>query len=336
MKLIKPMPFLLSLCFSFSCYIWAEDYRIEQIIAKNIDGRASNFSFVYKNSSNSTVSLDAFLVNAHQLSFSTDKRTFDLGNYEYPTRHYSVVPGVYFINYDFFSSSLMTSHLQKEKKPMVLSWNMRYKRDYYSSQICLAWSTDSPMDIFLKKKQNGIYAEIIKLMDGNNLSFALLVANHTSKKFVLTDLYGDRNQVRLKFPNGRIFTPPLKKDAKNMELNPGENKTFKIELDQLLKENKDFSMKDFEYGLTELVWEIKPDKEQTVAHNFWLVKFNGELPKADEGTGYTLDGPLTLETFRDNKISALSAAKTSPRNRNKKDIESETKETAGNKESSQK
>ena len=195
---------------------------------------------------------------------------------------------------------------------------------------------NSNMDFFHKNQEDCVFAEIIKLMDGNNLSFALLVANHTSKKIVLTDLYGDGNQVKLKFPNGRVFSSPFKKKAKSIELKPGEIKTFKIELDQLLKENKDFSMKDFEYGLTELVWEIKPDKEQTVAHNFWLVKFNGELPKADEGTGYKLDGPLTLETFRDNKISALSAAKTSPRNRNKKDIESETKETAGNKESSQK
>jgi hypothetical protein len=212
---------------------------------------------------------------------------------------------------------------------MVLSWEIHNQNNnpwLYSIRIYLAVLIDSNMDFFHKNQKDGIFAEIIKLMDGNNLSFALLFANHTSKKIVLTDLYGDGNQVKLKFPNGRVFTPPLKKDAKNMELNPGESKTFKIELEQLLKESKDFSMKDFEFGLTELVWELKLDKEQAITRNFWLVKFNGELPNASEGSGYKLDGPLTLETFRDKKISALPAAKSSPRNIRKDNAEAETKE----------
>ena len=334
MKHVNPILFLLILCFTFSCIIWAEDYKIEQIIAKNIEGKESDFSFFYMNNYGSTIRLNAFLVNAHQLSFSTDKRTFDLGYYEDPPCSYSVVPGVHFINYNIFSSLYKTKYLQKEKKPMFLSWNMRYKRDYYSSQICLAWSIDSPMDIFLSKNQDIICAEIIKLMDGNNLSFALLVANHTSKKIVLTDLYGDGNQVKLKFPNGRIFTPLLKKDAKNMDLKPGESKTFKIELDQLLNESKDFSMKDFEFGLTELVWDLKIANEKDITRNFWLVKFNGELPEAHADSGYKLDGPLTLETFRDKKITALPEAKSYLNA--KEDAKSETKETTGNKESSSK
>ena len=107
-------------------------------------------------------------------------------------------------------------------------------------------------------------------------------------------------------------------------MKPGEIKTFKIELDQLLKESKDFSMKDFEFGLTELVWDLKIANEKDITRNFWLVKFNGELPEAHADSGYKLDGPLTLETFRDKKISALPAPHAYFGN---KDIESETKET---------
>ena len=91
-------------------------------------------------------------------------------------------------------------------------------------------------------------------------------------------------------------------------------------------------MKDFEFGLTEFVWELKLDKEQAITRNFWLVKFNGELPEAHADSGYKLDGPLTLETFRDKKISALPAAKSSPRNIRKDNAEAETKETSAQSE----
>ena len=79
---------------------------------------------------------------------------------------------------------------------------------------------------------------------------------------------------------------------------------------------------------------IKLDKEQTILRNFWLVKFNGELPIVIYDTGYKLDGPLTLETFRDKKISALH--NNEALGRDQEDTKSETKETTVNKESSQK
>ena len=314
---------------------------IEQFIAKNIDGKISDFSFFYKNPTNLECDVSVFLTASHPLNLSSEKGKVILGNFVDPTKTYPVPHGIYFINYEVFFLVDQITEWKKQKIPIILSWDMPiiyYKQDIplrFSSHVFLAWDIDSVMDFFHKNQKGCVFAETIKLMDGNNLSFALLVANHTFKKIVFSDLYGNGNQVKLKFPNGRIFTPPLKKDAKNMELNPGESKTFKIELDQLLKESKDFSMKDFEYGLTELVWEIKLDKEQAITRNFWLVKFNGKLPRSLD-SGYKLDGPLTIETFLDKKISALPAAKVPSRNRIKKDTESETKETSENKDSSQK
>ena len=311
----------------------AEDARkIEQFIAKNIDGSNSDFSFICQNSTDSSYYVDEFLTGGNRLNLSTETKIVNLAVAKYPAQVHHLLYKCYFVNYDIFFSAIRTKELQKQKKAIVLSWNIRNLEEEealswdYSRKIYLSWNIDSNMDFFHKNQKDGIFAEIIKLMDGNNLSFALLVANHTSKKIVLTDLYGDGNQVKLKFPNGRVFSSPFKKKAKSIELKPGESKTFKIELDQLLKESKDFSMKDFEFGLTELVWELKLDKEQAITRNFWLVKFNGELPNASEGSGYKLDGPLTLETFRDKKISALPAAKSSPRNIRKDNDEAETKE----------
>ena len=335
MKYSKNFLCVLFFCLSFN-FMFGEGRIIEQRIVKNIDGTNSDFLFFYTNTTDLTFHVQAFHTNNHHLILSTEQNDVDFGVFKFPAKVYAVSRGSYFIDFDIFSWSGVTKKIQEQTPPMVLSWEIHNQDNnpwLYSIRIYLAVLIDSNMDFFHKNQKDGIFAEIIKLMDGNNLSFALLFANHTSKKIVLTDLYGDGNQVKLKFPNGRVFTPPFKKDAKNMELNPGESKTFKIELDQLLKENKDFSMKDFEFGLTELVWEMKLDKEHAITRNFWLVKFNGELPEAHADSGYKLDGPLTLETFRDKKISALPAPQAYFGN---KDVESATKETPGNKESSQK
>ena len=310
----------------------AEDARkIEQFIAKNIDGTISDFSLFYRNTTDSELRIDAFFTGRHYVSLGTEKGVSHSRELTNPRIFYTISSGSFFINYNphhyILQDSKIKNELQNEKNSIVLSWHITHQ-EKDPVPIYLSGAINSNMDFLHKNQKDCVFAEIIKLMDGNNLSFALLVANHTSKKIVLTDLYGDGNQVKLKFPNGRVFSSPFKKKAKSIELKPGEIKTFKIELDQLLKESKDFSMKDFEFGLTELVLELKLDKEQAITRNFWLVKFNGELPNASEGSGYKLDGPLTLETFRDKKISALPAAKSSPRNIRKDNDEAETKETS--------
>ena len=266
----------------------AEDARkIEQFIAKNIDGTMSDFSLFYRNITDSSLEIDAFFIGTHRVAFRTEKRFFNFEEYADPALVYSISPGIYFINYNphhyILQDSIIKNELQNEKNSIVLSWHITHQ-EKDPVPIYLSGAINSNMDFFHKNQKDCVFAEIIKLIDGNNLSFALLVSNHTSQKIVFFDLYGDGNQVKLKFPNGRVFSSPFKKKAKSIELKPGEIKTFKIELDQLLKESKDFSMKDFEFGLTELVWELKLDKEQAITRNFWLVKFNGELPNASEGT----------------------------------------------------
>ena len=88
-----------------------------------------------------------------------------------------------------------------------------------------------------------------------------------------------------------------------------EQSCFTIDLEKLLKESKDFSMDDFNYGLSELIWEIKQPDGQIITRNFYLIKFNGELPD-DKGNGYKLNGDLNdPATFRNKKISVLPPAK---------------------------
>lgn len=310
-----------------------EARKIEQFIAKNVDRGPTDFAYFYRNTADSDYLVTAFLSGRHGLYLSNGKENAHFGVTTDPAAVYTISRGDYFIVSDIFSREKIGSEFIKRNEPLVLIWRIT-NQDIgdnwsYTTMVNLARSSDSNMDLFLKRPEDGICAEIVKLLEGNNLSFAVVVGNGTGKTIALSDLFGSGNQVKLKFPNGRVFTPPLRKDAESTELKPGESKTFKIELEQLLKESKDFSMKDFEFGLTEFVWELKLDKGQAITRNFWLVKFNGELPKASEGSGYKLDGPLTMETFRDKKVSALPAPHAYFGN---KDIESETKETSAQSE----
>ena len=284
-----------------------EARKIEQFIAKNIDGTISDFSLFYRNTTDSELRIDAFSTANHYLSLGTEKGNYIYTAYIDPPRFYAISNDYHFINHNIFEEKEIKNELRTKMNSGVLSWHITHQSKE-PAQIYLSGAINSNMDLFHKNQKDCVFAEIIKLIDGNNLSFALLVSNHTSQKIVFFDLYGDGNQVKLKFPNGRLFSSPFKKNAKSIELKPGESKTFKIELEQLLKESKDFSMKDFEFGLTEFVWELKLDKEKVFTRNFWLVKFNSALPTAYKATGYKLDGPLTMETFRDKKISALPNA----------------------------
>ncbi len=304
-----------------------EARKIEQFIAKNVDRGPTDFAYFYRNTADSDYHVTAFLTGGHALYLSNGKENAHFGVTKDPAVVYTISRGDYFIVSDIFSKEKEGSEFIKRNEPLVLIWNITNQDvgDHwsYTTMVNLARSSDSNMDLFLKRPEDGICAEIVKLLEGNNLSFAVVVGNGTGKTIVLSDLFGGGNRIKLKFPNGRAFMPPPKKDAKDFELKPGESKTFKIELDQLLKESKDFSMKDFEFGLTELVWELKIGDSKTITRNFRLVKFNGELPEAHQNSGYKLDGPLTMETFRDKKISALPAPHAYFGN---KDIESETKE----------
>ena len=219
----------------------AEDARkIEQFIAKNIDGTISDFSLFYRNTTDSELRIDAFFTGRHYVSLGTEKGVSHSRELTNPRMFYTISSGSFFINYNphhyILQDSKIKNELQNEKNSIVLSWHITHQ-EKDPVPIYLSGAINSNMDFFHKNQEDCVFAEIIKLMDGNNLSFALLVANHTSQKIVFFDLYGDGNQVKLKFPNGRLFSSPFKKNAKSIELKPGESKTFKIELEQLLKAN---------------------------------------------------------------------------------------------------
>ena len=117
------------------------------------------------------------------------------------------------------------------------------------------------------------------------------------------------NTIKLKFPSGNVLCVPYENTKEKIKLQPGEQSCFTIDLEKLLKESKAFSMEDFNYGLSELIWEIKQPDGQIITRNFYLIKFNGELPD-DKGNGYKLNGDLNdPATFRDKKISVLPPAK---------------------------
>ena len=267
-------------------------------IIKQVDNQDSSFVFMLYTPKNTSVS--DMMTNAN-MAYLND---MPLGVFSDPGCFHKLSSGMYFWNETINKKDC---GLSQGKELMTLQWSC-----YLSElDILCKYNVFVGRDSFSHVKdcyKNKMAFLLLKNLDGKGLSFSLFVNNGTGESKCYPNFFSPHSNIKLKFPSGRIYTPPFKQNAENIELKPGESKSFQIDLEQLLKESKDFSMKDFEYGLTELVWEIKLDDGKVITRNFWLVKFNGELPN-DNGNGYKLDGPLTLETFRDKKISVLPPAK---------------------------
>ena len=157
---MKHRVFLIAALFAFvlgGVTASAEDARkIEQFIAKNIDGSNSDFSFICQNSTDSSYYVDEFLTGGNRLNLSTETKIVNLAVAKYPAQVHHLLYKCYFVNYDIFFSAIRTKELQKQKKAIVLSWNIRNLEEEealswdYSRKIYLSWNIDSNMDFFHK------------------------------------------------------------------------------------------------------------------------------------------------------------------------------------------
>ena len=66
-----------------------EARKIEQFIAKNIDGTISDFSLFYRNTTDSELRIDAFSTANHYLSLGTEKGNYIYTAYIDPPRFYA-------------------------------------------------------------------------------------------------------------------------------------------------------------------------------------------------------------------------------------------------------
>ena len=93
----------------------------------------------------------------------------------------------------------------------------------------------------------------------------------------------------MKFPDGNEFVYQPKKEFKDIELAAGKSKFVKFDILKLLKESNEFSEEDFNYGIFELIWEIKLNDDKVQKYTFKLLKTEKTLSKAAKtGKGYKM------------------------------------------------
>ena len=108
---MKHRVFLIAALFAFvlgGVTASAEDARkIEQFIAKNIDGTISDFSLFYRNTTDSELRIDAFSTANHYLSLGTEKGNYIYTAYIDPPRFYAISNDYHFINHNIFEEAFL-------------------------------------------------------------------------------------------------------------------------------------------------------------------------------------------------------------------------------------
>jgi len=145
-------------------------------------------------------------------------------------------------------------------------------------------------------KRDALNFKIAKLVGVKNpYAFAFIASNNTAKKVEIPDFYSKNSRLKVKFPNSREFVYTPKKEPENIELAAGKSKFVKFDISKLLKKSDEFSLEDFNYGISELIWEIKLNDDKVQKYTFKLLKTEKPLPKeAQTDKGYTMpiDGKI--------------------------------------------
>ncbi len=139
-------------------------------------------------------------------------------------------------------------------------------------------------------QKDALNFKIAKLLDGKCLSFAFIASNNTSTAATLPGFHSSSNRLKVKFPDGKTFVYQPSATAKDLTLSPGKSEFVKFDLEDLLSQTKEFSMDNFNYGISELIWEIELPDKTVVTRQFKLLKTKNPLPpEAKTGKGYIMD-----------------------------------------------
>ncbi|UDQ98892.1 hypothetical protein AAEX28_02100 [Lentisphaerota bacterium WC36G] len=270
--------------------------EINLSIIKNISKNDLDFFFILKNKRHKSIFINNFNMNGNGLTM------------HFMTKH--KYPFIFYVDPANFmklenNKKLMWSYNLKNGMFYSFKWYSNfaslqwgvgeYKSKFRSTIHTYIWKVDGKKAItynFASKfdKKDALNFKIAKLIGVKNpYAFAFIASNNTSKKAEIPDFYSEKSRLKVKFPNGDEFVYKPKKEFKNIELAVGKSKFVKFDILKLLKESNEFSKEDFNYGISELIWEIKLDKNKVQKYTFKLLKTEKPLPKAAKtGKGYQL------------------------------------------------
>lgn len=145
-------------------------------------------------------------------------------------------------------------------------------------------------------QKDSLNFKIAKLIDGKCLSFAFIVSNDTKDTVTLPGFYSIGNSLKIKFPDGKIFVyKPNSALLAPLTLPPGKSEYIKFDLQEMLTKSDGFSMENFNYGMSELSWEVELPDKTIITKQFKLLKTKNPLPPETKGSGYVIDINTPIE-----------------------------------------
>ncbi|MDD2479111.1 MAG: hypothetical protein PHS31_04395 [Victivallaceae bacterium] len=269
--------------------------NIESFVLNNISTKDGDFLFVFKNDSNKNYITSEFCINLNMIYFCKDNEFIPMGIFEKPNIDLNLKKKTQYL----WKLSINENKIFKDSAFNVILWSLSFNNNNETSLTYL-WKIDDKNQSrgFSSRfdERNSLNFKIAKLIGVNSpYSFAFIASNNTSRDVELPGFYSESCCLKVKFPDGKEFIYQLAEAPKNIKLAPGESQFVKFDITELLKNSKKFTLDNFNYGVSELIWEVKLLDGTIEKRTFKLLKTEKPLPemtKTGQGWQIPIDQPI--------------------------------------------
>ncbi len=260
---------------------------VQARIAKLLDGKDDSFAFVFVNHRqkvcNIKYSIPHVVGNGSIVALDCQKKD-------------SPIPAM---NRFIFVTNItaLASFVKGWRNPFArIFWTLDYsgRKRTFVSPVCHIWNPnigEAPVRFKVKFHAIGKFEfRVAKLIDGKDATFALVAINDSKQEIKIPGILSPASKIKIKFPDGKIFTYFDKsKGQEVLRLKPGESKYIKFDIYKLLEKTNAFSPDSFNYGMSELIWEVTMPDKSIVTNSFYLLKTEKPLPEIAKTKGYLMD-----------------------------------------------
>ncbi len=272
----------------------SEPKQISTTICKVIDEKDDSFVFIVENISGKPFETYRFKISGNNLylKFQNNEEMICLGSHASLLRPF-VIPVlkkiIWYDNVNFIYGGAY----KWERNFAVLDWSISSIRssDWHRKYVYLwrlgKWKIDFTNVL---DKKNAVNFKLAKILDGKPLTFALIISNDCEKEISVPDFLSPGNKVTIKFPDGKTVSHFFKKnDGKFFKLLPRQSIYLRFDISEFLKRSKSFSMKNFNYGLSEFCWQVNLSNHMTMTKTIKLLKTETPLPEKAKHSGIWMD-----------------------------------------------
>ena len=260
---------------------------VQARIAKLLDGKDDSFAFVFVNHRQKVCNI---IYSIPYASAKHRNAKFDCLQKDFK------IPAMRRIVYTANINSI-ANFVKEWRTPFALIfWILDYsgRKGTFDIPDCNIWNPSIRTSIVsssVKFHARGRFKfKIFKLVDGKDASFALVAINDSKQEVKIPGILSPASKIKIKFPDGKIFTYFDKsKGQEALRLKPGESKYIKFDIYKLLDKTNEFSPDSFNYGMSELIWEVTMPDKSIITNSFYLLKTEKPLPEIAKTKGYLMD-----------------------------------------------